>query len=548
MIHSVGTYGAKGSLKEGLEYAYQERDHKGTIREEVTHLRGNPDQLLTLEATMNTKNTYLHTSLSYTSKEAKMLDAHPEKLDAVIDSYINQMAAGLPSADRLPYCCVKHGEPDKFHVEFFILRMDLETGKSYQPFVKQRGDISRFQDWNIVMQKEHGLENPNALERQRSAGWSKNLPPEAKAIRDMVDSKINQMVSTGKIQNRKQAIAFINQTKNMEVSRINKQSISIKIANRKHPIRMKGVIYGESFTNTRSIRNSMEEKAKINFTEARSRLDDRMRILKESSHHKYQENSLAVGRDTTDNMRDTVHPSTDMDVGQKQNDGKKLSSSFREPNPNERRQEMAKSPTVSTGSKGQDMGTTHEEKIIPSHKIFNGVQFFPEANMYYWEGGYGFAQVTETDLGYSLSHGSKMEWQMAAQLMKNQGHDSAHIICSSQQSMLRAINAHSEAGVRISTLTLNGEELSHEKIKEICNEHKKSIEASGHRITKQRTTPEGHTGSSLDEIESNDEQRNRVIEQQIDELERASGALDQIMESIEYQQEQEQGQELEFSR
>lgn len=539
MIHAVGTHSLNGSLSGGIEYVYQDRDHKDEIRAGVTHLRGDPDMLMQLESTMTTKHTYVHTSLSFTNQEAEMLKQNPDVRDAIIDSYIEQMAAGLPSPDRLPYIAVQHDEPDKIHIEFIALRVDLETGKSYQPFVSRfRNDELRFNDWNTCMQKEHGLENPNSLEHQRSAGWSKNLPENVKAIRNEIDRVVNEEIAAGNIACRKDITDLINNTENMKVARQTNSSISICVEGHKHNIRFKGAVYAADFSSPEKLSSIIEERARVDFQAAQDRLETSMRRLAESSHYKYASRTVDVGRDTAGDMRDSVSLSADVDLVQTQGNDRSISDNAR--------QISVGSNSKMRASKQQDMGADQrrsEAVKLPDHQIFNGVQFFPEAGAYYWEGGYGFAQVTKTDLGYSLKHGSKMEWQMSAQLMKEQGYKSVHITCSSQQSMLHALAAHHEAGVKVSTIKLDGQELSRDELKEIHHEYKNRIEASSHRVTEQRSSSEGRTSAELASVSQEDEQRDKLVIRQIDQLEQSCNALSDIIANIESQQQQQHQQE-----
>lgn len=169
MIHSVEkSVKAGSSLKAAIKYALGEKDHSGRLRDDVQLLRGDPDLLLEMNKGLAHRRgkTFLHTSLSFTKEETAMLDKYPDRLNKVLLSYQRQLAAGLPSPGRLPCMMVQHREGASMHIHIISLRADSLTLKAYQPFVKQRGDMNRFNDWNKLMQATYGLENPNSLDHK----------------------------------------------------------------------------------------------------------------------------------------------------------------------------------------------------------------------------------------------------------------------------------------------------------------------------------------------------------------------------------------------
>jgi len=130
MIHSVEKSKNKSkSLPKAIGYVLGERDHKGELRDDVKILRGDPDMLLRLNKSLSHRKskTFLHSSLAFTEEETKMLDKDPGKLNKILLSYQSQLAAGLPSPDRLPCIMVQHRDKGKMHIHVISLRADALT-------------------------------------------------------------------------------------------------------------------------------------------------------------------------------------------------------------------------------------------------------------------------------------------------------------------------------------------------------------------------------------------------------------------------------------
>jgi len=549
MIHKVGTNGSAGSINQTINYVLGEKDHNGIVREKVTLLEGDPAMLSELEKTMTTKNTYVHTSLSFTKKEADMLNSNPDKLDNILASYKQQLAAGLPGANpsRLASITVRHDEADgKMHIHILTLRQDLETGKSYQPFVSQRGDIQRFKDWNVCMQKQHSLENPNSIEHQQSATWTKDLPKASAEIRDLVDGLVRDAIEDGVITNRKQVIGFLNNLDNIQVSRQIKNSISITVDGHKRPIRLTGAFYGSDFTSIKNIETAIKQRAQVDYAKSEQRLQEAMSKLAEASHHKYEEKHPHMGFDTHSNINSDINQRPGLDMVSTQPNAISIQSRHGEQNRDSERKVLDSGQPMRARQQGQDVGATGNP-VKPEHRIFNGVHYNENDNAWTWKGSYGYVHVQATDNGYKLSHGSKMEWTMAAQLLADQGATAAHITCKTEQSMIRALMAHKEAGVLITGIKLNGQELSKEELRERLQDYDKSTQFTRNNTIDNRANEEGQTSNVIGKISDRAATIDTTFTKYVDNIEQASAAAQRLIDSIESELEAERQQEAEHS-
>jgi len=250
MIRKTLKHSSKGSLSAGVNYVLRDTDSKNAPRPTPPKIiSGDKDTLLEIEKDMKTQHTYVHSVLSFTSDEMKNLSDDDKQ--QIAESYIEQLAAGLPSPDRLAVLAVDHG--DDMH--FLCLRKDLETDKSYQPYVQQRGDKYRFDLWNESMQEQHSaLIDPNdpAYMRLTINGEARPGDHEHKSsLQNQVLDDISSRFSKGEIKSRDDIIDYLKQRSDIEISqRRGKDNItdkSITIKSKTNPdmqaIRLKGALF-----------------------------------------------------------------------------------------------------------------------------------------------------------------------------------------------------------------------------------------------------------------------------------------------------------------
>jgi len=250
MIRKTLKHSSNGSLAAGVNYVLSDTDSKNAPRPTPPKIiSGDKDMLLEIEKDMKTQHTYVHSVLSFTSDEMKNLSDDDKQ--EIAQSYIEQLAAGLPDKDRLAVLAVDHG--DDMH--FLCLRKDLETDKSYQPYVQQRGDKYRFNLWNESMQEQHSaLIDPNDPEFMRLVVNGEARPGDHEhksSLQNQVLDDISSRFSKGKIKSRDDIIDYLRNRDDIEISqRRGKDNItdkSITIKSKTNPdmqnIRLKGALF-----------------------------------------------------------------------------------------------------------------------------------------------------------------------------------------------------------------------------------------------------------------------------------------------------------------
>ncbi|KON48519.1 hypothetical protein [Mariprofundus ferrooxydans] len=155
LVKFIPTRRAGTSIDAVLAYIFQADDADGKPRPVVQQVAGTMPELLSLMSLdIPSKNPYTHSVLSFSDSDMERT-TEAQRLQ-ILDSYIDELAAGLCDKRRMPYVAVCHG--DHYHV--VTLRYDLGSGKVYQPFVKVRGDTGRFNAWKDVVNATYGLDAP----------------------------------------------------------------------------------------------------------------------------------------------------------------------------------------------------------------------------------------------------------------------------------------------------------------------------------------------------------------------------------------------------
>jgi len=155
LVKFIPTRKAGTSIDAVLAYVFQPDDADGKVRPVVQQVAGTMPELLSLMSLdIPSKNPYTHSVLSFSDTDVERT-TEAQRLE-ILDSYIDELAAGLCDKGRMPYVAVDHG--DHYHV--VTLRYDLGSGKVYQPFVKVRGDTGRFNAWKDVINAMYGLDAP----------------------------------------------------------------------------------------------------------------------------------------------------------------------------------------------------------------------------------------------------------------------------------------------------------------------------------------------------------------------------------------------------
>jgi len=476
MIHAVEkSKNASKALGRTIDYVMGEKDHNGDIRDDVVLLKGDPEMLLAFNKGLAHRKgkTFLHSSLSFTEDETKKLDAEPKRLEHILTSYQKQLAAGLPTPGRLPVMMVQHRDGKSMHVHIISLRADTLTMKDYQPFVKQRGDIKRFNGWKTIMMATHKLDNPYSLDHRH--GITINPRDPAAKIKTQISDHLNNMISEGHITNRENIINVLNDMDKISVSRISPNFLSIEVEGRKSAIRLKGAFCNESFTDIKAIEEEARDLTSKELQEVRTRLQQADDKLAATYRKAFDVTRMENIRGDSIGANNTVlHNSSD---------GKniQLNNSFTP--------SFKASPRI----KKKVLDKSDTETKLKQNKIFNGASFTDKG--IFWKGSYGQAQIYyDKEGGLTLGKGSTMEWRMAAQYAKEQGWTSAIIKAVTVEQARRSVLEFQKVGITNITITIGGQDVT-ESIK------RNIIQGQAERAAITQSVREGATGLQHGETE-----------------------------------------------
>jgi len=236
LVKFIPTKTAGTSIDAVLSYVFQRDDSDGKPRPVVRQVAGTMPELLSLMSLdIPSKNPYTHSVLALSDTDIERT-TEAQRLE-ILDSYIDELAAGLCDKGRMPYLAVDHG--DHYHV--VTVRYDLATGKIYQPFVTARGDTQRFNAWKDVQNRLYGLDAPtkagtlfrlsakHASEQIENLVWLLN-----NVGRDVVDEAGGSLPAFELLQELKPVI----EEEGFEIARVTKSGFSVTTPTMKRNVRI----------------------------------------------------------------------------------------------------------------------------------------------------------------------------------------------------------------------------------------------------------------------------------------------------------------------
>ncbi len=240
----------KGNSKSCIDYllgADREREHAKVLSGDVE---------LTSAIIDSSRFAKKYTSGCLSFAEADLSDDAKKQIMADFEKCL------FPGMDPDQYniLWIEHKDKGRLELNFVIPNVELTTGKRLQPFYAP-ADMGRVDCFKKIVNHDYNLHDPDDPENRQlsSVQLSDNgeIEPKSKAVgkpqtadevANTVDTLVIQAYLDGKIKNRDDAILFLTDELELNVSRITKSSISITLPDRKRPIRLKGEMYERSFS------------------------------------------------------------------------------------------------------------------------------------------------------------------------------------------------------------------------------------------------------------------------------------------------------------
>ena len=225
MIISYSKHGRSGTSKYPLE------------NETAKVLLGDRD--LTERLIQNSNN-----KLKYRSGIISFEEQAPSKevVQDVIDNFIKSTFAGLDQ-EQYNVLMVEHTNTDNYHIHFYIPRVELTSGKSFNPHWHKE-DQTRLLKLQDYLNAKHKLSNPYERDKRRTLQGIDTKAYNRNELKEEINRHIEELVIGQKLQNRDEVVEYFKKS-GIDVVRQSKHFITLDIDNER--IRLKGTYYADTF-------------------------------------------------------------------------------------------------------------------------------------------------------------------------------------------------------------------------------------------------------------------------------------------------------------
>lgn len=243
----VGT----GEAKSAERYLLQSHDHKGEVRPEVRVLRGNPSQVTAVADSLDFKHRYRSAVIAFHKDDQPTED----QINELLDKFEQVAFAGLDS-DQYCYYAVSHGD----HIHIIAPRVELTTGKSMN--IAPPNWQKSYDPLRDYFNEKYNWAKPDDPARKRVT--SSPSVREAKSrikAKEMIDELMRSAVEQEIISSQQDAVNYLESIDGIEVSRVTKSAISVKIDGFEKPLRLKGAMYERQF-DIDAVKRELAEEAR----------------------------------------------------------------------------------------------------------------------------------------------------------------------------------------------------------------------------------------------------------------------------------------------
>jgi arginine repressor len=236
-----------GNAEAGVKYFLSAVDSKGnkrSIKPEI--LRGNPDTTINISKDLCTdkalKTSSGVISFAHNEKPSK------EQLEKLLDDFEKTFFGNMKN--RVNALFVAHADTKNFHIHFMLNRIDLKTGKAYNPFPPGQMTIDLMEHFTRLKNDELGYEqvvkkSTTKLELTDSERKARRGHFTLDILKDKtsLDKSIQNLIKEGAVKDRNELIDFL-KSEGLKLSRIGEDYISIEREGRN--IRLRGGIYAKN--------------------------------------------------------------------------------------------------------------------------------------------------------------------------------------------------------------------------------------------------------------------------------------------------------------
>ena len=233
-------------------------DYPGREKRSPEVVRGDPDVVLSIINSLDTKWKFTSGALSWHPDDI----VSPQQEDYVIEDFERIAFAGL-DRDAYSILWVRHGHAGHHELHFIIPRVELTTGKAFNPCPPGwQKDFDVFRDLHNFRENwarpddpaRRRLHTPEHAEifNARLLRWGKKLAKDERAeTKAAIHGYVEKLLSEGLIHDRQDILTALQEI-GFAINRAGKEYISVKDPESGEKIRLKGGIYGESWSFARA--------------------------------------------------------------------------------------------------------------------------------------------------------------------------------------------------------------------------------------------------------------------------------------------------------
>ena len=231
----------KGGGVGSVYYLLNDRVQEGTAK----LLRGDKEITLSLINAIEFKHKVTFGSLNFTEKDL------PSKIKTdIMDRFEKMLLAGLARDKNYNILWVEHTDKENLELNFVIPRIELQSLKALTPYY-HKADLSRVDTFKEIINLEYDLSDPNDPARESTVLGSRKKKGLFQDVQEL-ENIVKEQVLSRYLNSRDEVIAYLREN-GVEVPKISKEYISVKLPEAKKTTRLKGVIFNERFTNFESL-------------------------------------------------------------------------------------------------------------------------------------------------------------------------------------------------------------------------------------------------------------------------------------------------------
>jgi len=449
------------------KYSMDEQNRRHPRRTE--EIAGDLSQLVKItEHNMQAKYRFLPATVGFTQEESERLS--DEDIRQIGIEFAAHLASPLGLA-RVPFSVQKHTSKETGRIDLHVTlaRYDLQTGKTFQPYVDYReprstrtqyGDLTRLQTFQAIQTIRYQLDDPNDPLRTR---WIKDMssqPKKRKVLLAKINAHVEAYVKCGSVKCRDDVLTLLH-TMGFDTPRAGKDYITIQQDGMGKGIRLKGAAYSHSFAGFIEPSGEPQRKDSERRAELYQQLDDidAHRLPLFEKHFRAADTGFAskqanMGVDDTALVLNKSAGKTDYELPSRDYFNASEPSSV---------SAIGRRPKIITASKRNTQETLNKKErnriLVPGHinhpnnlRLIDLCVFNAQQQLWAYR---LFPYIYVSDLGSRITHyGTESEWKLAAALATAKGWESIALHCSSIQSAMLAIKHHQSFGIEIVAITI----------------------------------------------------------------------------------------------